>query len=168
MEVVGTCQGITEKPSGWTEFEIAVPGKQYPVRLATKAQPLVGLARALAGGVGTWTYNEVESEKINEHTGKPYVNRYLESVEAGAAAATSSPEPDQKADSKDVDWDAKERRDFMSRAWSQTLAAWQHTINEGDDPLLVFARLQPFQRKVYQDVCGRFAYPEDNDDVPFQ
>ena len=56
----------------------------------------------------------------------------------------------------------------MSRAWAQTLAAWQHTINEGDDPLLVFARLQPFQRKVYQDVCGRFAYPEDNDDVPFQ
>jgi len=93
-EVVGTCQGITEKPSGWTEFEIAVPGKQYPVRLATKAQPLVELARALAGGVGTWTYNEVESEKINEHTGKPYLNRYLEGVEPGAAPAASVGSPE--------------------------------------------------------------------------
>jgi hypothetical protein len=31
----------------------------------------------------------------------------------------------------------------------------------------VFLRLQPFQRKVYEDVCGAFAYDPDLSDVPF-
>src|SRR3972149_4596723 len=91
--VVGTCAGITEKPTGWTEFEITVPGKQYPVKLATKEQPLVELARATHGSVATWTYNEVESEKINEHTGKPYINRYLEGVTAGGPAGAARAPP---------------------------------------------------------------------------
>ena len=65
-------------------------------------------------------------------------------------------------------WDAKERRDYRSRAWAQTLGAFTHTIKTDEDPAAVFARLQPFQRKVFQDVCQSFAYPGDpDDDLPF-
>jgi hypothetical protein len=67
-----------------------------------------------------------------------------------------------------VDWDAKERRDYRSRAWAQTLAAFQHTIRVDEDPADVFLRLQPFQRKVFEDVCQSFSYPADDSDIPFE
>lgn len=81
LEVIGTCSGITEKPSGWTELELQVPGKNYPVRLATRDGNLVTAARSLAGDAGKFTYTERESDKINPNSGKPYVNRYLDAVE---------------------------------------------------------------------------------------
>ena len=31
----------------------------------------------------------------------------------------------------------------------------------------MFERLQPFQRKVYVDVTGMFAFPADESDIPF-
>jgi len=77
---VGTLDGITEKASGWFEISVALPGKQYPLRLATKKQELVELARAAGQNVMAWEYNEQESEKINPHNNMPYVNRYFEGV----------------------------------------------------------------------------------------
>lgn len=65
------------------------------------------------------------------------------------------------------DWDAKERRDFRSRAWAHTISAFQHTIKVDEDPEEVFARLQPFHRKVYGDICQSFSYPGDESDIPF-
>ena len=100
--IVGQCTGITEKPSGWTEFQISVTGKQYPVKLATKLEDLIQAARDTKGQIATWTYNETEGG-MNPRSGKPYKNRYLEKVELGATAegqsasagtqATVAPEP---------------------------------------------------------------------------
>jgi hypothetical protein len=87
--VIGTVSGITEKPTGWIEVLVEVPGKQYPVKLSTKKPELVEAVRAIGAGAATFTYNEVESDKINEHTGKPYVNRYLEGVEAAHNAGVT-------------------------------------------------------------------------------
>lgn len=161
--ITGTCEAVTEK-GDWTTFEINV-GSQYPVRLSTKVPELVELGRAARGQVMDWTFNAVEG-KINEKSGKPYINRYFEGVappsENGQSASVSPSAP-----TKDVDWDAKERRDYRSRAWAQTLGAFTHTIKTDEEPAAVFARLQPFQRKVYEDVCQSFAYPHDESDLPF-
>jgi len=79
-QISGVCSEVSERGE-WVTFHVDV-GKQYPVKLATKKAELVELGRAAAkdGGEFVWTYNEVESEKINEHTGKPFLNRYLEGV----------------------------------------------------------------------------------------
>lgn len=166
--IVGTLDGITEKTNGWFELSILAPGKQYPVKLATKRSEIVDAARGIGSDVATWTYKESESDKINEHTGKPFINRYLEGVEAGATAALAGQNfPNNK---EDVDWDAKERRDFRSRSWAQTISAFQHTIKVDEDPHAVYIRLKPFQILVYEDICKDFAYDAestDDDDVPF-
>lgn len=93
--ITGVCTEVANKPgSDWYEFHIDAGGK-WPVKLATKLQPLIELGKAAGGNLATWTYNEVESEKINEKSGKPFVNRYLERVEVGGAQtqtdATDSP-----------------------------------------------------------------------------
>jgi hypothetical protein len=90
-EVVGTCSGITEKPSGWIELEVTVPGKNYPVRIATKDEKLVIATRALAGDVGKFTFTERESDRINPNSQKPYVNRYLDAVEPASNGEPHEP-----------------------------------------------------------------------------
>ena len=157
--IVGTCAGITEKPTGWTEFEITVPGKQYPVKLATKEQPLVELARATHGSVATWTYNEVESEKINEHTGKPYINRYLEGVTAGAAYAVgmTGPEPAHKP----IPPGDKDRAITRMACLKAAAMIYQGLALPGDEegpmrwtdaPLEVMKAADRFERWVYRDI----------------
>ena len=155
--IVGTCAGITEKPTGWTEFEITVPGKQYPVKLATKEQPLVELARATHGSVATWTYNEVESEKINEHTGKPYLNRYLEGVEPGAAPAASAGSPESHHEPIHfADKDRAISRMACLKAAAQIVAG---AVVAAEDPGLEAMKLADrFERWVYRDI----------DPVPFE
>lgn len=170
VELVGTLEGITEKPSGWYQVQIAVPGKQYPVKADTKKTEIIEAVRAVGEAVATWTITETESEKTNPNSGKPYINRYLEGVElGGAAASTAGGTQEQSRYSEDdiARFEAKERRDYRSRAWAQTLGAFQHTIQTEENAEEVFARLQPFQRKVYEDVCGLFAYPPNEDDIPF-
>lgn len=180
--ISGVCSEIAQKPGNdWTEFHIDAGG-QWPVKVATKLQPLIELGKAVGSNIATWTYKEVESDKINEKSGKPFVNRYLEGVEIGGvenpagsvatpAAAprpgvATGPPPSTEGMTPEK-WDAKERRDYRSRAWAQTLAAFQHTIKVDEDPGAVFARLQPFQRQVFTDVCQSFAFPPDESDIPF-
>lgn len=171
VEIVGTLIGIMEKPSGWMQVQIEVPGKQYPVKADTKKAEIIEQARAVGEAVATWTIKEVESENINPNTSKPYINRYLEGVELGgtAADATAGGSPDQARYSEEdiARFEAKERRDYRSRAWAQTLGAFTHTIKVDESVEEVFLRLQPFQRKVYEDVTGLFAYPPDQSDIPF-
>ena len=152
--IVGTCAGITEKPTGWTEFEITVPGKQYPVKLATKEQPLVELARATHGSVATWTYNEVESEKINEHTGKPYLNRYLEGVEPGAAPAASAGSPESHHEPIHfADKDRAITRMACLKAAAVVIAAEQQAgANREDSALETMKAADRFERWVYRDI----------------
>jgi len=146
--IVGTCQGITEKPSGWFEVEIMVPGKQYPLRLATKKQELVELARAAHTDAMTWSYNEVESDKINEHTGKPYVNRYLEGVEF-AAAAPAAPE----AHHEPIHFADKDRAITRMACLKAAAALVAGAGVVHDDPGLETMKLADrFERWVYRDI----------------
>lgn len=189
LTVVGKYDGIKEKQSGWFEVEVAVPGKNYPLRLATKSNTLLDAVRATAGEIATYHYKETDSQRINPNTGNPYKNRYLEGVEPGATAAAQAASNASNAGGtkEDVDWDAKERRDFRSRAWAVTISAFQHTIKPDENPLDVFARLHPFQRAMYEDVVRELETsgqspqqaaplqqsleadepPHDEDDIPF-
>lgn len=85
--IVGRCTEVSEK-SGWTTFHID-SGTKYPTRLATKKPEVVEAARAVGDALATWDFGEVESDAINEHTGKPYVNRYLNAVRLGDAGSGS-------------------------------------------------------------------------------
>lgn len=172
VQIVGTLNGIMEKPSGWFQVEIEVPGKQYPVKADTKKSEIIEAVRAVGTEMATWTITESESENVNPNSGKPYINRYLEGVEVGgspteADTAGGSPERGRYSEEEVARFEAKERRDYRSRAWAQTLGAFTHTIKVDEPAEDVFARLQPFQRKVYEDVCGMFAYPPDESDIPF-
>ncbi len=169
LTVVGTNGGIEEKATGWFEVKVNVPGKQYPVKLATKRSSLIDEVRALGTGVGTFHYKETESDRINERTQKPFINRYLESVEAGATAvAATGNAGGTRGGNADVDWDEKDRRDFRSRAWAQTLSAFEHTIKADEDPVLVYNRLRPFQRLVYLDVVQGLEPNNPNTQPPTQ
>jgi hypothetical protein len=99
--LTGICTEIAQKPGNdWVEFHIDV-GSQYPVRLSTKLQPLIELGKAVGSNLATWTFKEVESEKINEKSGKPFLNRYLERVEVGGqnpAQSVTTPDPAAKAE----------------------------------------------------------------------
>ena len=182
---VGKLAGIEEKDNGWFQLKIDVANLKYPVVVATKRESIVKDARELRGQICTWTITEKESDRINEKSGKPYINRYLESVEEGGVVSSngrsSSTAGGNGEEMTKAEWDAKERRSFMSRTWAQTLATFEHTIAVDDDPILVFEKLRPFQRKLYADVVGNFAQPEDapggpvndeppvvdDDDIPF-
>lgn len=169
----GTLAGIEEKPTGWTSIKVALPGKEHPLKLDTKIGELVELARAAGTNMMTWKYSEQDSGTPNPHRpGSNYINRRFEGVEPVGSVATpaAAPSASRNGGSDGMTpekWDAKERRDYRSRAWAQTLAAFTHTIRTDESPEDVFNRLQPFQRKVYVDVTGMFAYPEGEDDLPF-
>ena len=181
VQYVGTCKDIIEKKNDWYTIEILVPGKDWPIKADTKLEHLINEARAVrdAGTIATWTVSETESENINPRNNRPYTERRLEKVEVVAASsADAGPTAESAAryvrenrqaagEPPPVDWDAKERRDFRSRAWAHTMSAFAHTIKPEESAEEVFARLQPLQRKIYEDICGLFAYPEDDSDVPF-
>lgn len=177
---VGVLQGIEERQGGWHRFSIALPGMQYPLKLDTKQEDIIDAARATMGEPATFFYKEKDADKINPHTNKPYVNRYLEGVEAGvspaaeaAAAQTSqkSPAGGKSGEMSKEDWEAKERRDYRSRAWGQVLGATEHLITKddvvtADAAHALFDRLHPLQKMVYRDIV-RDIHQEDDDDVPF-
>lgn len=189
---IGTLKGWQDKPTGWTDFEVMVTGRQHPTKLSTNDAELAIQVKALGTNIGTFVFNEVESENINPKSNRPYLNRYLTEVhegvvqtsetqsDASAGQATTStaggsPPPNQETitvgarytEEEVKRFEDKERRDYRSRAWAHTIAAHNHTIAVSDDPLETFARLKPFQRKVYEDICGMFAYDAADDDIPF-
>jgi hypothetical protein len=156
-EVVGTCSGITEKPTGWVELEIEVPGKNYPVRLATKDEKLVIATRALAGDVGKFTYTERESDRINPNSQKPYINRYLDAVEP----ATNGSEPHEPTHRAVIggDKDRAITRLACLKAAAQLIAPRHgNTVDpDYDAPLEVMKAADRWERWVYRDI----------DDIPF-
>lgn len=108
QQVSGVCSEVSER-GDWTTFHIDI-GKQYPVKLSTKKEELVQLGRAASkdGGEFIWTYTESEGAE-NPHTGKPYINRYLEAVaprdgaqEQPAATATQPASRDERAQAEAV------------------------------------------------------------------
>lgn len=167
----------------WRQFEIVVEGKQYPYKLSTKKPEVIEAMMAVRDEEATFYGAEQESDKINERSGKPYMNRYLNDVKAGtvgqeALPGTSSggggggksPAGGSRSGGEDTmtseDWDAKERRRTMSLAWAHTLTANAHTFFSDESPDAQFKRLQSYQRKIYVDICGEFAYPKNGSDLP--
>lgn len=153
--IVGQCSGITEKPSGWTEFEIQVPGRQYPTKLATKLEKLIEDARATHGAVATWRFKEQETDRINEKSGKHFVNRYLEEVTLGEAptAGGSGPEAHHEA----MHFADKDRA--ISRMACLKAAAAAHHGGAGlseeelkDLPLAITKAAQRFEAWLYRDI----------------
>ncbi len=170
--LVGQCVEITEK-NGWTAFAVDV-GTQWPIKLSTKLAAIIDAGRAVGGDVATWTYKESQGGENPNKPGTFFTNRYLDKVEPGEAieyvpvtSGGNAPAPVETKAGEPVDWDAKERRDFRSRAWAQTLGAFTHTIKVDEDPKEVFKRLLPFQMLVYSDVVRDLAYDDDSDDIPF-
>lgn len=175
---IGTLGGIMEKSGDWHEIHVELPGKQYPLKISTKIQELVEMARAAGSNVMEWTYTEQDSGNPNPHRpGQNYINRYFESVAPVGENSQNGPNANAvEAGSADgmtpEKWDAKERRDLRSRAWAQTISAATHTISvedmkDADAIGKTFTRLQVLQRKIYEDVAQSFAYPADQEDVPF-
>jgi hypothetical protein len=171
--VAGTIGGITQKKADTWTVAVTPADSQYAKNLWTKDVDLVESLAAKIGQAGAF----VCGASYWERDGKQVRSLWIDSVEnADAVEAISSvatpvaaariAAPQAKA-SGDVDWDAKERRDYRSRAWAQTLGAFNHTINVEEDPIKVFQRLHPFQQAVYRDVV-RGLYQPDDDDVPFE
>lgn len=140
---VGTLAGITEKPgSDWHSIEINVPNLRYPVKADTKKAEIIEKVKAVGQDIATWIVNEVESQKINEKSGKPYINRYLEGVEAGGvipstadagqpATATASGSESSEGMTK-ADWAAKDSAIHMTACIKAASSALAHTV--GSDP----------------------------------
>ena len=157
LEAIGTCSGITEKPSGWTEIEVEVPGKNYPVRLATKKEELILAVRSLAGELGKFGYTERESDKINPNSGKPYVNRYLESVEPATNGAEQHEPSHRPVIGGDKDR-AIARLACLKAAAELVAPRAAAAVHPDYDPALeVMKAAQRFETWVYRDI----------DDPPF-
>jgi hypothetical protein len=129
---VGTVSALVEKKAGWHTVEISVPGKQYPVKADTKLEPLLKAVREIRDNdlVATFTVSETESENINPKSGKPFIERRLEKVEAStqnAQNANASPTTASEGMSKE-DWARKDSAIHMMAAIKAAADALKHTI----------------------------------------
>ena len=99
--------------------------------------------------------------------------KYAPTVKAVKAAP--KPEPvstgPSAAGSGDVDWDAKERRSYHSKAWAQAISASQHTAKSTETAKDIFTRIKPLKDAIYQDIVGDLAFPKElskaDEDIPF-
>jgi hypothetical protein len=68
-----------------------------------------------------------------------------------------------------ADWEAKERRDFRSRAWAQAISAMAHTIKTDEPAQSIYDRLHPLQRMIFVDIVRNLTDDEGKDEpeVPF-
>jgi hypothetical protein len=90
---VQTKIATVEKRGEWFRIETEpTGGNQYGMKLDTKRGEVAFLAQQLIGQPVVVEYTERTSDRINQHTGRPFTNRYLESVAAaGAAPAAGVP-----------------------------------------------------------------------------
>ena len=167
--VAGVIEGVTQKKPDTWQVEVKPEGSQYTKKLWTKDSELVAALTAKLGQAGAFVCG---ASYWKNQAGAEVRSLWINSLSDGTETSTERvATPTAKAESNEgmtpEKWDAKERRDYRSRAWAQTLGAFTHTIKTDEDPAEVFLRLQPFQRKVYEDVCGMFAYDPSLEDIPF-
>ena len=161
--IVGVLDGITEKPSGWTEIQVRVDGWQYPVKMATKLAPLVELARAAGTETMEWTFKKRESDQINPHSGKPFINRYFEGVSpVGTAPARAAYSPDLK--------DRMIVRQTCLKAAAVIIGPYGARADSEDLALETMKAAQRFETWVYRDIDSVPFAPElseHDDGIPF-
>ncbi len=168
LTITGVCNEISER-SGWQTFHID-SGGQWPTKLATKKESVIADARGVGQQLATWTYTQVESDRINEHTGKPFVNKYLESVTtdgSAPAAPSETPRPQTQAASSAPthaplppgDKDRAITRMAVLKAAAEVVGRGGYPIDTAPiDPAAdVIAMAARFETWVYRDV----------DEIPF-
>jgi len=87
--IQGQIVQIEPRQNDWIAVHIAIPGRQYPTKLSTKRPELIQVAQQMFGQFVDALFNEEESTSINPHSGRPYINRYLEQL--GPAGAIPQP-----------------------------------------------------------------------------
>lgn len=169
-QVTGVSKSLSENANGWTEFEIDA-GTDYPYRLSTKRSELIELGRAAKnqGALAVWTYNESPATnkdgtpRINEKSGKQFINYYLEGVEVGGvqnpAGSVATPAAAQGV--RTYTPDLKDRmivRQTALKAAAETYGGggFGGVKNEDgewiDRPLAVIQAAQRFETWVYRDI----------------
>lgn len=172
VQYIGTCSALVEKKGGWYQIQIAVPGKQYPIKADTKLEHLINDAREVrdSGAVATWTVSESESENINPNSGKPYIERRLEKVELGAQtpAGGTPAQPPPEAHHEAIHFADKDRAISRMACLKAAAQVWHGAIanpNLGeavesglDIGLEVMTLAGRFEKWIYRDI----------DPVPFE
>ena len=178
MLAVGTKQGITEKSGGWFSIEVAIPGKQYPLKLDTKKQELVELARAAGDNVMEWLYTEKDSGTPNPHKpGTNFLNRYFEGVApvgttGSVATGSSAPQAEAKGSGEGMTKEEWARKDsaIHKMACIKTAAdALKHTIPSSpaqDDLTQFLTRVTTLTQAWHRSVLAERDDPT-GEDVPF-
>lgn len=169
--VVGTRAGITEKTSGWFTVEVEVPGSQYPLRLDTKREELLKEVRAIGSSIATWTYTENESDRVNPHNNRPYINRYLEAVELGSLGPgeADSPDPEKSDRMSKAEWNAKDSAIHKMACVKAASKALTHTIPSDpstEDLNRFMERVAHLATGWHNSVIAERDHPE-GDDIPF-
>jgi hypothetical protein len=98
------------------------------------------------------------------------VGEYGSDITELAGPVRNGDAPEKTKPKEDVDWDAKERRDFKSRAWAQAISAAGPMEKVGPDEApettkQYFDRLKPLQHAIWLDICVDIL-PGD-EDIPF-
>lgn len=182
--VIGTLAGIMEKTGDWRELHVAIPGKQYPVKMSTKKEELIVLARAAGDNVMEWTYTEKDSGKPNPHQpGTNFLDRYFEGVapltaEQQTVQTRSTPDsaPSGEGMSKD-EWARKDRAGDLRACIAIAAGSLQHTLKSEpeDADLNEFVRrtllvARQFHGVVSSERAGEDAVPflsEHDEAIPY-
>lgn len=172
---IGVCKEISERGE-WTTFAIDV-GSQYPVKLTTKKDSIVDDGRAAnrSGATMAWHYTEVESDRINEHTGKNYRNRYLEKVvSADGAEPSGAPKRQSSQSSLGTGNVGDAERDLRITRLACLKAACEYLASKSDSTQLgVISAAESFEtwvmRKADAPVAKSDSEPpvDDGDGIPF-
>ena len=85
-EATGLLKGFSVSSQGWTVIDL----DGAPKGISTKRQNVVDAVKELVGQNVTARWTESEG-KINENTGKPYINRMLDSVVPAQPAQDPAP-----------------------------------------------------------------------------
>ena len=164
--VAGVIEGVTQKrPDTW-QVAVKPEGSQYTKNLWTKDQALVSALTAKLGQAGSFVCN---ASYWTNQSGAQVRSLWIAGEGSeGAAPSPSLPQTAASSGSSDVDWDAKERRDYRSRAYAQAVSALAHTYEREESLESYHRRLRALSRMIYVDVVRELdpdAHPDD--DIPF-
>ena len=170
---VGTLNGIMEKTAGWFQIQVSVPGKNYPVKMDTKKQELVELARAAGQDVMEWTFTEKDSGNPNPNRpGENFINRYLEGVDpvgSNPASSVATPESAPQSGMSKEDWQRKDSAIHKMACIKTAADALKHTVPSepsAEDLATFISRVTTLTLAWHRSVLAERDDPT-GEDVPF-